>query len=224
MFFIIGHDNEGLVTQFIEKKFAVKRSSDKVAPNRGTFGYISHKIIDFLEEPELIPDRGSSSSSSSSSSQLSMFIPRTIYMATSTRQSPPWLIDSGAAISGTSAHCDITNSINCNIPITPAFGSIIRATTEGAINDPVLSPMGIRVLQVDDMHHKLLSVHQVCSGGNNNQKQVGVFTDEGCRFSPLDTCWDALKLLSNKKQTLAHNGLAHNGVYLYSPDANSKST
>ena len=143
-------------------------------------------------------------------------------MATSTRQSPPWLIDSGAAVSGTSAHCDITNSINCNIPITPAFGSIIRATTEGTINDPVLSPMGIRVLQVDDMHHKLLSVHQVCAGGNNNQKQVGVFTDEGCRYFPLDTCWDALKLLSNKKQTFS--GLAHNGVYLYSPDANSKST
>ena len=148
-------------------------------------------------------------------------------MATSKRQSPPWLIDSGAAISGTSAHCDITNSINCNIPITPAFGSIVRATTEGTINDPVLSLMGIRVLQVDDMHHKLLSVHQVCAGGNNNQKQVGVFTDEvftdeGCRFFPLDTCWDALKLLSNKKQTFY--GLAHNGVYLYSPDANSKST
>ena len=184
--------------------------------------------IDSIEEPELIPDRGSnsspssSSSSSSSSSHLSMFIPRTVYMATSTRQSPPWLIDSGAAISGTSAHCDITNSINCNIPITPAFGSIIRATTEGAINDPVLSPMCIRVLHVDDMHHRLLSVHQICAGSNNNQRQVGVFTDEGCRFFPLDTCWDALKLLSNKKQTFY--GLAHNGVYLYSPDANSKWT
>ena len=78
--------------------------------------------------------------------------------------------------------------------------------------------MGIRVLHVDDMHHKLLSA----AGGNNNQRQVGVFTDERCRFFPLDTCWDALKLLSNKKQTFY--GLAHNGVYLYSPDANSKST
>ena len=183
----------------------------------------SDRDIDSIEEPELTPDRGSKSSSSSSSSSsschLSMFIPRTVYMATCTRQSPPWLIDSGAAISGTSAHCDITNSINCNIPITPAFGSIIRATTEGTINYPVLSPMGIRVLHVDDMHHKLLSVHQVCVGGNNNKRQVGVFTDEGCRFLPLDTCWDALNLLSKKKQTFY--GLAHNGVYLSSPDANS---
>ena len=65
------------------------------------------------------------------------------------------------------------------------------------------------------------TVHQVCAGGNNNQKQLGVFTDEGCIFFPHDTCWDALKLLSNKKQ--AFYGLAHNGVYLYSPDANSKS-
>ena len=103
--------------------------------------------IESTEEPELIPDGGSSlssnSNSSSTSSHLSMFIPRTVYMAISTRQSIPWLIDSGATISGTSAHCDITNSINCNIPITPAFGSIIRATTEGTINDPVLSSMGI---------------------------------------------------------------------------------
>ena len=186
----------------------------------------SDRDIESIEEPELIPDRGSNSSSSSSSStsssHLSMFIPRTVYMATSTRQSSPWLIDSGAAISDTSAHCNITNSINCNIPISPAFGSIIRATTKGTINDPVLSPIGIRVLHVDNMHHKLLSVHQVCAGGNNNQRQVGAFTDEGCRFFPLDTCWDALKLLSNKKQTFY--GLAHNGVYLYSPDANSKST
>ena len=145
---------------------------------------------------------------------------------TSTRQSPPWLIDSSAAISGTSAHCDITNSINCNIPITPAFGSIIRATTEGTISESsvstVLSPMDIRLLHVDDIHHKLLSLHQVCAGCNNNQRQVGAFTVEGCRFFALDTCWDALKLLSNKKQTFY--GLAHNGVYPYSPDANSRST
>ena len=111
--------------------------------------------IESTEEPELIPDGGSSlssnSNSSSTSSHLSMFIPRTVYMAISTRQSIPWLIDSGATISGTSAHCDITNSINCNIPITPAFGSIIRATTEGTINDPVLSSMGIWVLHVDDI-------------------------------------------------------------------------
>ena len=110
----------------------------------------------------------------------------------------PSLIDSGAAISGTSPHCELINSINCNIPITPAFGFIIRAITEGTINNPVLSPMGIRGLHVDDMHHKLLSVHQVCAEGNNNQRQVGVLTDEGCRISPLDTSWDALKLLSNK--------------------------
>ena len=50
--------------------------------------------IESIEESKLISDHRSSSSSSSS--HLSIFIPRTVHMATSTRQSPPWLIDSGA--------------------------------------------------------------------------------------------------------------------------------
>ena len=64
------------------------------------------------------------------------------------------------------------------------------------------------------MHHKLLSVHQVCAGGNNNQRQVGVFTDEGCRFFPLDTCWDALKLLSNISVMLEYTTRIQNIIQL----------
>ena len=106
----------------------------------------------------------------------------------------------------------------CNIPITPTFGEVTRATTEGTINDSVLGQLGLRVLHVDNMNHKLLSVHQVCDGGSQHQYQVGVFTNEGCRFFPLEDCRDALKLLSTKKQTF--RGLAQDGVYVYSPVAN----
>ena len=106
----------------------------------------------------------------------------------------------------------------CNIPITPAFGEATRATTEGTINDSVLGQLGLRVLHVDNINHKLLSVHQECDGGSQHQHQVGVFTNEGCKFFPLEDCRDALKLLSTKKQTF--QGLAQDGVYVYSPVAN----
>ena len=106
----------------------------------------------------------------------------------------------------------------CNIPITPAFGEVKSATTEGTINDSVLVQLGIRVLHVDNMSHKLLSVHQVREGGSQHHHQVGVFTNEGCRFFPVEGCGDALKLLSAKKQTF--QGLAQDGVYVYSPVAN----
>ena len=94
-----------------------------------------------IPEPELTPDRGSSSSSSFNSLQLSMLIPLSTYIAASKRQPCRGLIDTGAAISGISAQRDLTNTINCNHPITPAFGYIIRATTEAAVKNPVLGQM-----------------------------------------------------------------------------------
>ena len=106
----------------------------------------------------------------------------------------------------------------CNIPITTAFGEVTRATMERTINDSVLGQLGVRVLYVDNMNHKLLSVYQVCDGGSQHHHQLGVFTNEGCRFFPLEDCRDALKLLSTKKQTF--QGLAQDGVQVYSPVAN----
>ena len=100
-------------------------------------------------------------------------------------------------------------------PLTPAFGEMITATSEGSIRDPRLGQLNIRALYVDKMHHNLLSVHQLCEGGESRTKQVGVFTDEGCRLFPLDHCRDAVKLLSSKPQTFC--GLAKNGVYIYAP-------
>lgn len=47
------------------------------------------------------------------------------------------MLNRDAGISGTSAQCDLTNTTNCNIPNTPAFGPIINATTGGTNNKPV---------------------------------------------------------------------------------------
>ena len=149
---------------------------------------------------------------------LGMFLAPPIIRATASSYAQPWLTDSGAAISGTGTRGDIANMRRCNIPITPAFGEVTRPTTEGTINDSVLGQLGIRVLHVDNMNHKLLSVHQVCDGGSQHDHQLGVFTNEDCRFFPLEDCRDALKLLSTKKQTF--QGLAQYGVYVYSPVAN----
>ena len=67
------------------------------------------------------------------------------------------------------------------------------------------------------------STPQAKERGQNSKQiedsvQVGVFTNEGCRLFPLEDSRDALKLLSTKKQTF--QGLAQDGVYVYSPVAN----
>ena len=104
-------------------------------------------------------------------------------------------------------HIRMVNMRRCNIPITPTFGEVTRATTEGTINDSVLGQLGIRVLHIDNMNHKLLVVHQVCDGRSQHHHQLDVFTNEGCRFFPLST----------EKQTF--QGLAQDGVYVHSPVA-----
>ena len=39
--------------------------------------------------------------------------------------------------------------MRCKIPITPAFGSVMDATSEGTINDPTLDQLGIRAILRD---------------------------------------------------------------------------
>ena len=60
--------------------------------------------------------------------------------------------------------------------------------------------------------------YKVCDGGSQHHHQFEVFIDEGCRFFPLEDYRDALKQLSTKKQTF--QGLAQDGVYVYSPVTN----
>ena len=82
------------------------------------------------------------------------------------------MIDSGAGMSGTSSTNNLKNTMRCKIPITPAFGSVMDATSEGTINDQTLGPLGIRAIHIEGMHHNLLSVYQVRAGGESGEEHV----------------------------------------------------
>ena len=152
-------------------------------------------------------------------SDMSMFtVP--ITMNSAQVQSSNWMIDSGAGMSGTSSTNNLKNTMRCKIPITPAFGSVMDATSEGTINDQTLGPLGIRAIHIEGMHHNLLSVYQVCAGGESGEEQVGIFTSEGCQFFPLSKCKDALKIMSKCSNTFY--GLVNGGVYVYAPAGTKK--
>ena len=103
-------------------------------------------------------------------------VPNCITMSNMT-SSTSWLIDSGAGLSGTNNRNLLSCPSSCRVPITPAFGEMITATSEGSIRDHQLGQLNIRALHVEKMHHNLLSVHQLCEGGDSRTKQIGVFTD-----------------------------------------------
>ena len=128
-----------------------------------------------------------------------------------------WMVDSGAGMSGTSSTINLKDTIRCKIPITPAFGAVMNATS---ISDPTFKELGIKAIHIEGMHHNLLSVHQVCTGGESGEEQVGIFTSEGCQFFPLSKSREALKIMSTCKNTFY--GLVKGGVYVYAPAGSKK--
>ena len=130
-----------------------------------------------------------------------------------------YLIDSGATISGVRSNLQLANITKCNVPITPAFGRPINASAQGTIIDRNLHQLKLTALYIDGMNENLLSVHQLCSGGQAGIQQVRIFTSEGCRFFPLEKNRDILRDLSVRQETLS--GLATGGVYKYTPKVSS---
>ena len=130
------------------------------------------------------------------------------------------MVDSGAGMSGTSSTINIKDAIRCKIPITPAFGAVMNATSEGLISDPTFKELDIKAIHIEGMHHNLLSVHQVCTGEEPGDKQVGIFTSEGCQFFPLSKSREAWKIMSTCKNTFY--GLVKGGVYVYAPAGSKK--
>ena len=131
-----------------------------------------------------------------------------------------WMVDSGAGMSSTSSTTNLKDTIRCRIPITPAFGAVINATSEGLISDPTYKELGIKAIHIEGMHHNLLSVHQVCTGGESGEEQVGIFTLEGCQFVPLSKSREALKIMSTCKNIFY--GSVKGGVYVYAPAGSKK--
>ena len=124
-----------------------------------------------------------------------------------------WMVDSGAGMSGTSSTINLKDTMRCKIPITPAFGAVMNATA-------TLEGLGIKAIHIEGMHHNLLSVHQVCTGGESGDEQVGIFTSEGCQFFPLSKSREALKIMLTCKNTFY--GLVKGGVYVYAPTGSKK--
>ena len=96
----------------------------------------------------------------------------------------------------------------------------MNATSEGLISDPTFKGLGIKAIHIEGMHLNLLSVHQVCTGGESSEEQVGIVTSEGCQFFPLSKSTEALKIVSTCKNTFY--GLVKGGVYVYAPAGSKK--
>ena len=118
---------------------------------------------------------------------MSMFIAP---VAMNSAQPANWMVDSGAGMSGTSSS---TNLKDTTRPITPAFGAVMNATSEGLISDPTCNELGMKAIHIEGMNHNLLS------GGESGEEQVGIFTSEGCKFFPLSKSREALKIMSTCK-------------------------
>ena len=150
---------------------------------------------------------------------MSMFIAPVAMNSAQVAQSN-WMVDLGAVMSGTSSTINLKDTMRCRIPITPAFGEVMNATSEGLINDPTFKQLGIKAIHIEDMHQNLLSVHQICTGGESGGEQVGIFTSEGCQFFPLSKCREALKIMSKCNNTFYR--LVKGGVYAYAPAGTKK--
>ena len=159
--------------------------------------------LDFtpVREPEPAVD-----SDSENRTDMSMFIVPVAMISAQIAHSN-WMVDLGAGMSRTGSTTNLIDTMRCKIPITPAFGAVMNAKSEGLISDPILKELGIKAILFEGMHHNLLSVHQVCT--------VGEFGEEGCQFFSLSKFRGALKIMSKCNNT--SYGLVNGGVYVYAP-------
>ena len=124
-----------------------------------------------------------------------------------------YIIDSGASRCGVRTDQALTHITPCQHKIIPAFGPPIVAKSLGHIQDDNLGDLKLEALHIESMHHNLLSVHQICSGGGAGQEQFGVFTKEGCHFFNRSDHADILKALHPRPSTFQAS--ASQGVYIY---------
>ena len=126
------------------KNDSAKNTSDEPGSKSDNNIEINTKTSDNETDPRPNPSRSLDLSmdpgpiSETPTKPLGMFLAPPVAMATASSHAQPWLIDSGAAISGIGTRGDIANIRRCKSPITPAFGEVTRDTTEGTINDSVL--------------------------------------------------------------------------------------
>ena len=101
---------------------------------------------------------------------MNMFISLNTVMSAATPAKISYIVDSGAGMSGVTSTSNLMASTACKVPITPAFGIVLCATSEGLIRDDILGYLRVRALHVKGMHQNFLSVNQVCNGGTTGQR------------------------------------------------------
>ena len=99
----------------------------------------------------------------------------------------------------------------------PAFGPKIEPKMRGEF-----SKLGLDTLVIDDMPDTLISVSQICSGGNTNTKHAAIFTSEGVRVFEFESIREALTLIHRNGVEILR-GLQVDGIYITQPNEFNKS-
>ena len=90
----------------------------------------------------------------------------------------------------------------------PAFGPKIDPKLRGDFGT-----LGLDTLVIDGMSDKLLSVSQICKGGQTNDKHVAVFTAEGSRIFEHKSVKNALTMMHNEGVEIL-SAIEDNGIYV----------
>jgi hypothetical protein len=123
---------------------------------------------------------------------------------------PTTVFDSGCSISGTSVLANLSNVTDCGpMSVQGAFGPAAQPTKRG-----LLTPLGLDAILLPGMDNQtLVSLSQFCDGGTSGQRNIGVFTNEGCRMFTLTSALPALQLLGESGHEVAR-GIVQDGIYV----------
>ena len=90
----------------------------------------------------------------------------------------------------------------------PAFGPQIQPSLRGEFGKFALD-----TVVIDNMPDTLISVSQLCEGGNTQKQNVAIFTTEGVRVFEFDSIRTALKLIDSTGIEVLR-GFTEEGIYV----------
>ena len=178
----------------------------------------------YLPESPIYPSPGAGCSSASASSSSSSSDPtatrldyakkltvmESVRKMNMTQHSPLVIFDTGASRSGTSDTSRLRDITACDpIEVQGAFGPPITLTSKG-----LLGRLGLDTIVIPGMTDTLLSISQICKGGNTGIQQCAVFTSEGCRIFELESIRTALTVMDSQgRETL--RAIERGGLYVH---------
>ena len=134
---------------------------------------------------------------------------QTVHINSIKNSSQRFIIDTGASVSATSQQNILTNIIPCTDMVAyPAFGPQIQPSLRGEFGKFALD-----TVVIDNMPDTLISVSQLCEGGNTQKQNVAIFTTEGVRVFEFDSIRTALKLIDSTGIEVLR-GFTEEGIYV----------